>query len=406
MPTAVMTKPDAAVPSRAELIARARGLTPLLAANAARTEKEGRIPLEVLEAVRDAGLLRLTSPKRFGGYQLPFRTVVEVVAILAEACASTCWVTGYANTAKWMISLWQEKAQNDVFAGGPDFIIAGSGHKPTDEVKKVEGGYVFSGKWASLSAVPYSDWVGIWLTLPSENGEPPRVVEALIPASEVTIENTWAVAGMKGTGSESVVAKDVFVPEHRIMDVSCISDSDFNAYPTPFKDEVLYRGATHPVLALAICLTPVGLAQGAVDLAIDKSGRPIAGTTYSAARDSTAFQLEIAEAAQLADTARLHMFRAAEDIDHYAKLGEVMPPVIRARVRADCGWTVSHACAAIDRIMTAVGSGAFADANPLQRMWRDANTAARHGAVNKMLNAELYGAALLGIEVTTNRLKV
>jgi len=393
-------------PSPAELAGRARELRPLLASHAAQTEESGRIHPDVIEAVRAAGLFRLTVPRRFGGYQLPFRTVTEVCSILAEGCGSTGWVTGFANTGKWMSSLWPAQAQEEIFGVGPDAIHAGTS-KPTTDVTAVDGGYLISGSWPSMTALPYATWAGVFLLIPGAQGEPPVMAEALIKADEVTVENTWQVTGLRGTGSETAVVKDVFVPAHRVLDVSLLQSSDFNLYPTPFKDEALYRAAAHPVLALAIAMTPVGLAQGALDLAVKGAAeRPLTGTTHQFQKDSTSFQNEISDSAMHLDTARLHMYRAAEDLDRFAEQGQVMDFVTRARVRADTGWAATNACAAIDKIMTAVGAGAFSAASPFQRMWRDANIAARHGAANHMLNRELYGKALLGVPVTFNRLAV
>lgn len=190
-------KADNGRPSRETLVARATALKPLLAAHAAETEKSGRIPDAVVEALRAAGMFRMTSPQRFGGYQVPFRTLVEVGTVLAEVCGSAAWVVGYANTAKWMASLWSAEAQEDVFRNGPDFAMAGSGYKPSEDVQRVEGGYRFSGTWPSLSSAPYADWIGVWIKLPEEEGQPGKIVEALIPQREVTIKNTWAVAGMR-----------------------------------------------------------------------------------------------------------------------------------------------------------------------------------------------------------------
>ena len=391
------------IPAREELLARARDLKPLLAAHAAETEATGRIPAQVIEAVRAAELFRLTVPRRFGGFELPFRTVVEVCAAVAEGCGSTGWVTSYANIAKWMAALWSAKAQEEIFGVGPDAIHAGSS-KPTTDVTVVDGGIRISGTWPSLSAVPYSAWAGVFALVP---GSPATMVECLVHRDEVRIENTWRVVGMKGTGSESVVAEDLFVPEHRMIDMSLLQSNDFHLYPTPYKDEPLYRAATHPVLALAICLTPIGQAQAALDLTVENAKvRPLAGTTFEYQKDSTSFQNEIADAAMLLDTARLHLYRAAEDLDAFAGRGEVMDLLTRARVRADTGWAVKNATACIDRILTAVGSGAFSEGSPFQRMWRDSNVAARHGAANYMLNREVYGKALLGVPVTFNRLAV
>lgn len=396
----MMTTP---IPTRDDLLARARELKPLLAAHAEQTEATGRIPAEVIAAVRAAQLLRLTVPRRFGGFELPFRTVVEVCSAVAEGCGSTGWVAAYTNTAKWMAALWSAPAQEEVFGGGPDTIHAGSS-KPTTDVTVVEGGIRISGTWPSLSAVPYADWVGLFALVP---GAPPTMVECLVRRDEVRIDNTWNAVGMKGTGSESVLAEDVFVPAHRTVDMALLQSNDFHRYPTPYKDETLYRVATHPVLALAICLTPLGQAQAALDLAVaGAQARPLAGTTFAYQKESTSFQNEIADAAMLLDTARLHVYRAAEDLDRFATRGTVMDLVTRARVRADTGWAVKNATACIDRILTAVGSGAFSATSPLQRMWRDTNVAARHGAANYMLNREVYGKALLGVPVTFNRLAV
>ena len=396
----------AEVPALDQLKGRARELLPLLRAHAAETEKTGRIPAVVLDAIRDAGLLRLSSPLRFGGFQLPFRAMAEVMLILAQGCGSTAWIAAYTNTAKWMASLWNAKAQNEFFSRGPDFIMAGSGHRPSADVQRVEGGYRFSGSWNSLSGVPYADWVGVWLRLPDADGEPGKVVEAVVPAAEVEIVNTWNVVGMKGTGSESVVAKNVFVPLHRVTDVSVFERNDWQLYPTPYKDEALYRAAAHPILALAICFTPAGLAIGALDHVLDTADKPLLGTRYSQARESVSFQNQVSRASMHVETARLFLLQAAADIDEFAVRGAVMPVLDRARVRAYCGWIVSHACTAIDLLMTAAGPKAFADSSPMQRAWRDANTSARHGAVNELLNTELYGKALLGIEETTNILKI
>jgi len=392
------------IPTRAELADRARALVPLLREHAAEVDETGTIPASVLDSIRDAGLLRLTVPRRFGGYERGFRDFVEIGSILAEGCGSTAWVTGYANTSKWTIGLRGAEVQADVFAD-PDVILSGSS-KPSFDVEVVEGGYVVSGTWPSLSGVPHSGWVGVFFAVRSTEGEPPRFLEGIIPTSDVTISRTWNVIGMRGTGSESVTADRVFVPEHRTIDAGIFRTNDFHNYPTPF-DEPLYRGAVHPVLSLVIGITPLGLAQGALDLVAENAvAQPLTGTAYDPQSESVSVQNEVAEAAMLVDTARLHLYRGADDIDEWSQRGEVMPPEIRARVRADTGFAVTAACAAIDRLMTAVGAGAFSTRNPLQRMWRDANVAARHGAANWMLNRETYGKTLLGVDASFNRLSV
>ena len=116
------------------------------------------------------------------------------------------------------------------------------------------------------------------------------------------------------------------------------------------------------------------------------------------------FQAQIAQAALKIDTAHLHAFRAAADIDETALRGEKLDYLTRARVRADSGLVVTYITDAINILVSAHGAGTFAEGSPLQRMWRDANTAARHAVVLPAVGIEVYGKALLGVENTVTHL--
>jgi alkylation response protein AidB-like acyl-CoA dehydrogenase len=50
---------------------------------------------------------------------------------------------------------------------------------------------------------------------------------------------------------------------------------------------------------------------------------------------------------------------------------------------------------AIDLLMDVQGASGFALSNPIQRVWRDANTAARHGFNLVGIKREIYGRTLL-----------
>ena len=72
-----------------DLVERAKALRPLLQKNAAKTEEERRVPEESIQAIAEAGLFRITVPRRYGGYEVSMRTKLEVSAALAEGCGST-----------------------------------------------------------------------------------------------------------------------------------------------------------------------------------------------------------------------------------------------------------------------------------------------------------------------------
>ncbi len=98
------------------------------------------------------------------------------------------------------------------------------------------------------------------------------------------------------------------------------------------------------------------------------------------------------------DTAHLHAYRAADDIDRAAASGVYPDFLARARVRADTGWAIEHVTKAIDILLSAHGAGSFAEVSPLQRIWRDSAVAARHAVVAPTVSFDVYGKALLGRE--------
>ena len=231
----------------------------------------------------------------------------------------------------------------------------------------------------------------------NESGDPIDQGLALIPIGDMSIEDTWYVAGMRGTGSNTLVADEVFVPDHRILSVTRALNGH---YPTEHTGEALYRSALVPVLALVLVAPQVGLAQQALEIvqASLAKGRGISYTFYDKSSLAPTTQLQVAEAAQLIDTAELHMLRAAGDIDRAAAAGENLDFGTRARVRADVG-TIARSCRkAVDLLLNVHGAGSFAEANPLQRVWRDLETGSRHAVVNPEIGLELYGRALLGVE--------
>lgn len=394
--TTTAATPQTTVASATALMESARALVPLLRDNAARTEADRRVNEESIEALADAGLFRLAVPRRFGGHEADFRTFLEVTSELARGCGSTAWVTTLVNVCNWMVGLYPEQAQQEVWGENPDARVCGV-LAPGATSRVVDGGLVVTGRWGFASGSLHSQWATLGIPVVDASGQQIDQGSALIPMHELTIEDTWYVAGMRGTGSNTLVADEVFVPTHRILSVT---QAVQGAYPTEHKDEALYRSALVPVLALVLAGPQVGLAQAGMDVvkASLAKGKGISYTFYERASDAPSTQIQLAEAAQLIDTARLHLLRAADDIDSWAARGEYMPFETRARVRMDTGYVARRSREALDLLLSIQGAGSFAEANPLQRIWRDQETGSRHAVINPAIAGELYGRALLGID--------
>jgi alkylation response protein AidB-like acyl-CoA dehydrogenase len=382
-----------AVPASDELLARIRELQPLIEKNAAQGERDRRVVEESVTALTDAGVFKIAQPRRYAGYQASVRTMLDVSAAVAEADGGTGWVVALCNVCAWLTGLFSERAQDEVWGTDPDAKVSGV-LTPSCESVKVDGGFQVTGRWFYNSGAWHSSWAILGFPVVNAGGEMIDQGLALIPFTDLSIEETWFVAGMSSTGSNCLIATDVFVPEHRIMSGLRALEGQ---YPTERADETLYRSAFIPVLALVLAGPQLGMGRKALELVTRKAdAKPISYTFFAAQADSTAFQLQLAQAALMIDTAHLHAYRAADDIDRAAEAGAYPDLLRRARVRADTGWVLENITKAIDTLLFAHGAGSFAQVNPLQRIWRDSAVAARHAVSLPAVNYEIYGKALLG----------
>ncbi|MFF8729313.1 acyl-CoA dehydrogenase family protein [Streptomyces sp. NPDC015171] len=377
---------------RAELTATAGGLVPLLAGQAAEGERLRRVPDEAARALREAGMFRLGTPRAFGGFGAGVRTCMEVTAELARGDASAAWIATIYAGGSLVASLMDDQARTDVWGRDRDTAVAASLTPSGGAVAAENGDLVVTGRWGWASGIDHAGWVVLAIA-PSAADQPPVI--ALVPVAEVTVEDTWHVAGMAGTGSNSLVVDQVRVPAHRTLSMGGVLAG---AYAGRHEGEPRNAVAVSSMLALTVVAPMLGMAGAALELALATAARkPMALTVYARLADSPSVQLAFADAASLVDTARLHAYRAADDLDHAAAEGRELTVGERARVRMDTAVAAIRSREAVDRLVSVSGASAFALANPLQRIWRDLGTASRHGVVNPDLGREIYGRSLLGI---------
>jgi alkylation response protein AidB-like acyl-CoA dehydrogenase len=379
-----------------DLPARAAALGDLLRSNAMRADADRRIPDENIDALTSAGLLKVLMPTRLGGHQADFTTLMKVISTLARFCGSTAWEATVINVTGFGLGLYEDRAQHEVLGTNPDARMCGV-FAASATSKAVEGGLLVTGKWPYASGCLHAEWAGLGVPVVDSSGMQIDQGLAMIPMDQLTIEDTWHVVGMRGTGSNTLVAEDVFVPSYRILSAS---QALGGVTATEHKDEELYRAPFAPVLALVLVAPLLGLAQGALELVKDSlaKGRTIAYTFYEKGVDSGSVQISMAHAASLIDTAELHCFRAAADIDAACKTTDGMDFATRARARMDASVVATRAREAMDLLLNVQGAGSFAQVSPLQLKWRDLETASRHAVLNAGIAAEAYGRALLNVE--------
>jgi 3-hydroxy-9,10-secoandrosta-1,3,5(10)-triene-9,17-dione monooxygenase len=389
------SKTGSAVPSAAELIARAAGIRPLLERNADEADRLRHLPDENVHALHETGLCRLMVPQRLGGYETDIHTYIAVIAEIGRGCGSTAWTASLLNVCAWLTGLFPERAQQEVWGANVETWVAGS-LAPKGEARPADGGWIVNGRWPWASGCLHAQWAACGIMMKNERGEMANLGLSLTPMADLSIEDTWYMAGMKATGSNTIVAKDVFVPEHRFLPYPSAFQG---SYRTEYTDEALYRAAFVPFTILILIGSQLGVAKAALDHVIGyASRRGVTHTNFEKQTESTGFQIQVAEAAMKIETAYLHAFRAADDLDRDARDRRHPDLTERARVRADAALVAKYCREAVDLLVSAHGTSSLADSNRLQRLWRDIHVASHHAITEWQVNLEIYGKALLGVE--------
>ncbi len=373
-----------------EVVERARSLFPFLRQLARKAEDERHLLPEMVAAVTDAGLVRTLVPKRWGGSELDLTTHMEIAIELGKAYGSAGWVGSFLIDHPFILAHFGEEAQRDVWgAGGPDTLIATS-FVPVGRVTPADGGWSLSGDWAWASGVGHADWImlGGMVLRPAIERAEYRLF--LVPTSEVTIADTWYSAGLRGSGSDNVVADGVFVPEHRTVAMDTLRDAhspgaEVNAAPLYNQPFMSYGG--HAMVAPAI-----GIARGVVDAWQEH----VRSRTHSYTQDQVAaaipMHLCLAEATVRIDSAELLLRRCLAMVDS----GSEITLEDRVRNRSDITYASRLLVRAVEDLMQMAGASALRDESPIQRGWRDVRAISSHVFCNFNAAAENYGRMAFG----------
>lgn len=376
--------------SAERLLADATALRPLLESHAAAHEEKGELAAEVIEALDKIGAFSMSAPRRIGGLSQSSKSMAAVAAELAKGCPSTAWVYTIYNSCLWFASKLPQAIQKSVFADGIPRICSpqnGMGQLVPDG-----DGFKLTGRWSYATGSHHAQVTMVPAILPDQ--QPMLVV---LPMSSVELDYTWQVAGMKGTGSDTVVANEVLVDS-----ASICSFADISATPPAVVDSTLLEPSdywvNYPLLRAKSLGVLIGCAEGLLDVIMAKSGGPIIYSSYAHKSDSSAYQAALGEAATKIRAARRLVENSCDRIDEAAIERWVLSIEERTEFRGEGALVVQILTEVVDELMDLGGSSAFGMAGPAQRYWRDFSTAARHVLFNAQVSYETVGRHILGIE--------
>ena len=370
-----------------DLLRRASELLPVLRERAARAEQLRRLPPETVKDLVSSGLVRVGTPARYGGAGLDIDAGHEVAWELGRACGSTAWCCSLWIVHNWWLGHFPERAQDDFFASGPDTLASTCLNPAGGTAEPVSGGFRVSGRWSFSSGCEASSW-GMVSTPGPRAG---TIRWLLLPRADYEIVDTWFAAGMRGTGSQDIVVRDVLVPAHRVLDPDRAGDTDRTGWR--LHQRASYQVPLRLLTGWDLAAPLVGIAQGAVD---EFTARLRGTTGPGRTADSVPLQLRLAEASARVDAARTIHRRTVQEMLERAAAGAAFTALDRARYRRDKAFVTRLCVQAVDGLFEAAGAHAIVEADPLQRFHRDAHGASHHAALGWDVAAEAYGREALG----------
>ncbi|ARS26938.1 acyl-CoA dehydrogenase [Sphingomonas sp. DBB INV C78] len=380
-------------------IAKARELRDLLRAEAAEGERRRSPTPAVDQALKENGLLTLLLPQRWGGAGLSFSDYSRFQMELAKGDTSVSWVAQIVNGTTWVASLTSDATQATLFGEGPKYVCGA--YNPPGKAKRVDGGWIVNGAWPYTSGSRQSDWAQSGVVLEGYEGPVvPGINMVYIPFSQLEIQDSWYVTGMQGTGSDTSVAKDVFVPDHLMV----MMDKPFG-HVEPNKQ---HYGAPSDRVPVVPVVRATGLAQlvGGAEAMLEiveaeSTKKPIVTTTYQKRTDSGVVLHDLGRVAAQLGTARLLLLDATGTLDDVGLTGREFSFAERAKHKAQCSQIVELVHSSIEALMFISGSSAFALDKPISRFWRDIHVGLRHVQNIPMLGYEIFGRTRLGVDNIT-----
>jgi alkylation response protein AidB-like acyl-CoA dehydrogenase len=393
---------DSIVTERADvvdwaLVRSAEKLVPLLRENAAEAERLNRLPTANVEALERVGLTRLTTPKRLGGLQANGPTEFEVARTLARGCGSTSWVVSLYALCGFWASLFPDSTQEEVFTG-PGARVAGIS-TPAGTLVQVEGGYVLNGEWPWNTGVLDATWNVLATLRPGDDGGMTPYL-ALVPVDELSLLDDWRMSGMKGTGSVTSVARDVFVPAARAMPFVPLLSGEHASHAN--RGVVEYSYAVYPFLLAASAGTLVGMAQGALESFADRAGqRATSFEDMGRQSVSPVAKFQVGEIAMQIESALALGRQAMASLHQHAVQGSAMPVEERLRLRAVVAYVTRLSADAATALSRIGGATAFRPDILGQREERNAAMLSNHALLNYEANLSVFGALKLGNDPQT-----
>jgi alkylation response protein AidB-like acyl-CoA dehydrogenase len=372
------------------LIGAAREIAPIIRAHSDEAERERRLSEPVLKALRETGLLRMTTPRSFGGLETDPVTRALVGEEIGRHDSAAAWTL--ENPLDWAFFCCRlpDEGAEEIYRDGPDVLIAAQFGRPLSATS-TNGGYRISGRAPFVSNCHDADWISSTALVDEDSaaGEP-EMRMVYFPREGCEIIDTWNVMGMRGTGSHDISVTDVYVPKSRTFPMQ----PDFE--PGSHYRGPLYRLPVVGVAGAGIPTPMLGVARRALDEVTELARNKTPVTSSGLLKERASAQVQLGRAEAILRSGRLLLLDTLSEAWRRCVDGETHSLQQRADLQLAMAHAMSSAVQAVELACSIAGTTAFRATSPLERCFRDVQTM-RHHVFASEARYGTFGQVCLGV---------
>lgn len=371
------------IPTREEITKAARDLIPVLRERALETEKNRDLLPETIADLKAAGIHKIFTPRRYGGYEMDWGVHVDVTKELGRGCGSTSWVSSVVFCHTWLLARFPPECQEEFWPEHPDAVI-GTAFAGGGGMEKTEGGFILNGQWKFSSGINHSDCAVVAAQVGGKkddlhSGRTQVFRMAMLLPSEYEVVDTWDSEGLRGTGSHDIKVVNQFVPEHRTI----LTEEATGTKPpgAVLHDNYIYNVEFSPYFFTLVAGPMLGTAMGALEeyceLTKTRSGQMFGESII----DQVPVQVRVGESAAEIHAAHLIVDNINQYLHDEGAAGRELPGTTLLTVKRDLAYASRQCLAAATRLSGMMGVTAQTGRNPVQRHFRDCRTISTHGGL-------------------------
>jgi len=384
--------PKDSLAKRKLLLERVEAIAPVLRASGPKSEEQGALAPEAVQALRDNGLFKLKLCAELGGAEADPLTEMLVLEAIAYHDFTSGWCAMVGATSLAGLGAFLPTAGLAQVFKDSHVPTASISVFPAGRATRESEGYRVSGRWRFNSGIRHAEWVigGSLIEGGAENGAKPQAILIVVPKKDVTLYDNWTTAsGLRGTGSGDCSIDKLYVPRDLTFSWDLLNPKPLRGGPSYLMPPFAYVAKEHGSVA-------IGGARRALDELIT-----IATTTRGTFRASKLDERQVVH--RFIGEADLKL-RSARALMHeryaalYDKLfaGQRLDAADIADVRAIAVYATDVAVWIATQAYHFAGNTGLHHPHVIGRLLRDLNTAGIHQVMSDTAY-ENHGKIRLGL---------